>query len=168
MVLEKHYVESVLNSMKKREIIIAALGIAFVFIVTSFIVFPLGSIGYINIGDSIILLFANIMPPGLSFLIGGIGSAMADFLLAPQYAIFTFVIKGLEGYIASKFIRKSNQFSMYIAGILVVIGYAITDIILTGQLYMALPSLAFNSLQIVICILIAKVGTPFIKKIYRQ
>lgn len=157
-----------MHKTKKKEFIISALGIAFVFIVTSFLVFPLGSIGYINIGDAIILLFAGIVSPRAAFAIGGIGSCLADMMLAPQYMIFTFIIKGLEGYLAATFMSKYNDHSMYLAGFVVIIGYALSDVFLTGQLYMALPSIGFNALQILFSILIAHIGRPFIKRLSKR
>lgn len=158
---------------KLNKILLSGLGIAFVFILTAFVAFPIGVLGYINIGDAIILLFASIVSPMSAFFIGGIGSIMADFILAPQYAIFTFFIKGMEGALASYFIHRymHKNYGFWIGGCITVLGYAITDIVLSGQLYMALPSIGFNSIQIIICILIAYIGKPFLYKIgqrYKQ
>ena len=101
-------------------------------------------------------------------MIGSIGSCLADMMLAPQYMLFTFIIKGWAGYLAAYLMPRFHHYSMYFAGLVVIIGYALTDVFLTGQLYMAIPSMGFNSLQIIICILIAKVGKSFIKNLSKR
>lgn len=158
--------------MKKEEIVRAGLGIAFVFIVTAFLSFPIGSFGYINIGDAVIMLFAMITTPFTSFFIGSIGSCLADFILAPQYAIFTFFIKGLEALIVSLLYKKWNvkfgRISFLIGGCIVIGGYALTDVILTQQPIMALTSIGFNAVQVIACIIIACIGSAFIKKIVKN
>lgn len=153
---------------KLSNLLLTALGIAFVFIVTSFIAFPIGSFGYINIGDAVILLFSTIVSPISAFFIGGIGSFLADLMLAPQYALFTFVIKGIEGAVACYLLHRFSKkaYGFLVGGLIVIIGYAITDIILSGQVYMAFPSIGFNSIQCVICIIIALIGKPFLQKLH--
>ena len=80
------------------EIVLTGLGMALVFVATMFIKVPNALDGYFNLGDGFILLFASFLNPFESFLIGGLGSALAD--VAGGYGhhfFFTLVIKGLEG-----------------------------------------------------------------------
>ena len=83
--------------MKKygtREMVLAALGIALVYITTMFIKLPNSIGGYLNLGDGFILLFAGFLHPFTAFLVGGLGSALADLTGGyGTYAIATLIIK---------------------------------------------------------------------------
>ena len=59
-----------------REMVLAALGIALVYITTMFIKLPNSIGGYLNLGDGFILLFAGFLHPFTAFLVGGSGSAL--------------------------------------------------------------------------------------------
>ena len=81
-----------------REMVLAALGIALVYITTMFIKLPNSIGGYLNLGDGFILLFAGFLHPFTAFLVGGLGSALADLTGGyGTYAIATLIIKGIEG-----------------------------------------------------------------------
>ena len=60
------------------EIVLTGLGMALVFVATMFIKVPNALDGYFNLRDGFILLFASFLNPFESFLIGGLGSALAD------------------------------------------------------------------------------------------
>lgn len=155
--------------MNKKTLAITALGSACVYIVTTCIAFPIGSFGYVNIGDAIIMMFACIVSPRSAAFIGAIGSMLADVMLAPQYALFTLVIKGIEGYGCAYLNEYTNKnFSFWFGGLAVVLGYALADMILSQQWYMAFPSMGFNSMQSILCIVIAYVGKPLIMRIYKK
>jgi uncharacterized membrane protein len=65
--------------------------------------------GYFNVGDSMVFLTALLLGPRVGGLAGGLGSMLADVILgAPWYAPGTFVIKGIEGFVAGK-ISKRRQ-----------------------------------------------------------
>ena len=67
--------------------------------------------GYINVGDVIIFTSAILFGPMVGALAGGIGSAVADILFGyPAFAPYTFVIKGLEGFVAGYISRDGNGF----------------------------------------------------------
>lgn len=57
--------------------------------------------GFVNIGDTVVLLAGLIFGPGVGALAGAVGSGLADLLLGyAHWAPWTFVIKGLEGFLA--------------------------------------------------------------------
>ena len=56
--------------------------------------------GYVNAGDIVILFSSYYAGPLAGFFIGGVGSALADILTGYQFYYVTFIIKGLEGFIA--------------------------------------------------------------------
>lgn len=137
--------------MNLRQMIQGAFSCAIIFIITAFIALPLGNIGYINLGDAIIMLSASILSPSLAFLVAAIGSSFADLYLGfPQYIFFTFIIKGLEAMLISKMLYKRDikrPWIFILGGILVVLGYALADIILTQNIYTGILSISFNSIQ---------------------
>lgn len=56
--------------------------------------------GFFNVGDSMIYVTALLFGPVIGGITGGIGSSLADILLAaPWYAPGTLVIKGVEGLV---------------------------------------------------------------------
>ena len=67
------------------------------------------AIGYINLGDLVILLSSYILGP-LALLPAAIGSTLADLLAGyPQYAIATFLIKGLMGFVAGSLLKRNAK-----------------------------------------------------------
>ena len=95
------------KTLTTQQIVLYALGMAIVFVSTMFIKIPNGIDGYFNLGDGFILLFSSIVSPLGGFLIGGLGSALAD--VAGGYAYYfipTLLIKGLEGCMVAYLFQK--------------------------------------------------------------
>jgi uncharacterized membrane protein len=117
--------------MNSKDIAIAGLFIALTFITTyfsgQFIKSPVPG-GYLNIGDAVIFIAAILFGPMIGFLAGSIGSALSDVAFSSyMFAPGTFVIKGLEGFIAGVvyryLIRKPIQISfsiIFIGSILII------------------------------------------------
>ena len=83
------------NVTKLRKVAICGLMAAFVFVATQ-IRIPT-AIGYINLGDPVILISSFILGP-IAFFPAAIGSALSDLIAGyAQYIIPTFLIKGLMG-----------------------------------------------------------------------
>lgn len=155
-------------------IVCTALGMALVFIATMFIKIPNALDGYFNLGDGFILLFASFLNPFESFLIGGLGSGLAD--VAGGYAyyfIFTLIIKGLEGVVVSlimsNYKNKTAQIGSYTLGsIIMVFGYFIAKYILKQSWAMALAEVLPNVLQGIAGIVIAIIAYPVVKNIIKN
>lgn len=139
--------------------IIAALFIALTAVATIIIKFPIPATeGYANLGDSVILVASVMFGPFTGFLAGGFGSALADIFSGyVHYAPFTFVIKGLEGFLAGylgykAFAKSSRKFNiktlaaMAVSVIIMVLGYFIVEIFMYGFSAASLSSL-FNLVQ---------------------
>lgn len=94
--------------------------------------------GYINLGDAIVLLSGFVLGPLGGFIVGGIGSAMADILLSyAYYAPFTLVIKGIEGFLGvylykKLFKEKTVLVPAIIAGLWMATGYLIVEVFMYG------------------------------------
>ena len=119
------------NVSKLRRIVISGVFAAFVFVATQ-IRIPT-AIGYINLGDGVILIASFIIGP-LAFFPAAIGSSLSDLIAGyAQYIIPTFLIKGLMGFIAGVLLRKSEAtiikkiLTGIIAEIIMVAGYFIFE-----------------------------------------
>ncbi len=84
---------------------------------------------------------------------GGLGSALADILLSyTHYAPITFIVKGIEGYIAGTLLekkyrqKKSPILAMVISGIWMGFGYYLAEIFMYGG-KAALASVPANLIQ---------------------
>lgn len=138
------------------KIVIASMFAALVCVATMIIKIPSPLMGYLNLGDCIVLLSGWLLPPMYGFLAAGIGSALADifsgFIL---YAPATFLIKGLMAlctYYVFHLLRKSKKFSIsrilsgLTAEILMVFGYYFFEVCLYG-LEAPLVNIPANAIQ---------------------
>ncbi len=152
-----------------QKIVMAAMLAALACVATMIIKIPSPLNGYINMGDSIVLLSGWLLSPVHGFLAAGIGSALADIFSGYiTYAPATFIIKGvmaLIAYYGFKLIsKKSGSFpsriiSGAVAEIVMIAGYFVFE----GFLYGFIPStvnIPANAVQGVVCLII---GCVFIK-----
>lgn len=126
---------------KTKNITFTAMFTALVFLATRFLAFP-GPIppGYINLGDSVIILCAVLMGGTQAAFAGAVGASLADITYPGGiiFAPFTFVVKGIEGFVAGKIARKDSFSSIIIAavagGLILVIGYFLSEWLLLPYL----------------------------------
>lgn len=114
---------------------------------------PMG--GYFNLGDVMIFVAALTFNPLIGGIAGGLGSAIADIIGFPLFAIPTLVIKGLEGLLASLITNKKNVFcdilAVVAAGTEMVIGYFLVELYaLQWGLGAALAEVPANIAQVTI------------------
>jgi uncharacterized membrane protein len=94
--------------------------------------------GYINLGDMVIFIAAFFFGKKAGFLVGGVGSALADLLFG--YSVFapvTLIVKGIEGYVAGVIFetdmgRKHPIIPSSIGGLIMAGGYFIAEIFMFG------------------------------------
>lgn len=127
--------------MKTKKLCIMGLLIALTCVATICIHIPIPATnGYINVGDSIILISAVILGGPFGFVAGGIGSALADFLLGyTNYVPITLIVKGLEGLIVTaiavqdrKFFSVRNILGAIVGILWMVLGYFVCETIMYG------------------------------------
>lgn len=108
-------------------------------------------IGYIHLGDGMILAGSTLLGPA-AWISAAIGSALADILLGyTSYALPTFLIKGLVGFLAGVFLKKCHNISgamivFVLVEVIMVAGYFITEALMYG-IAGAFPQLLPNLLQ---------------------
>ncbi len=95
---------------------------------------PMG--GYFNVGDVMIFVAALTFNPLIGGVAGGLGSAIADIIGFPVFAVPTLVIKGLEGLLASLIKNKKSVFrdiiAVTVAGAEMVVGYFLVEYFMWG------------------------------------
>ena len=121
---------------------IFALYMALICLVTMFTKIPI-PLGYAHLGDCLILIFSLLYGGKAGFVVGGVGSAMADFLGGfPYWVVPTFLIKGIMAVLVSLIARdKAGKYKIYsirtvvavvIGMLFMVVGYVIAGGIMEG------------------------------------
>lgn len=152
-----------------RKIAFCGILAAFVFLATQLRI-PT-SIGYMNLGDAVILTASYMLGP-LSFFPAAIGSALSDLLAGyPLYIAPTFVIKGLMGTAAGLIMKHPQHdpklFKRIAAGIvaesIMVCGYYLFEFVVYGT-GPAVASVPFNLIQAGAALVIAVPCSYLLKK----
>lgn len=128
------------NKFSVKTLTMTAIFIALVTVLTAFVSFAIpGGYGYIHPGDSMIYLCAWALGGPIAGLASALGSALADILIGyPQYAIATFIIKFLMGYVcylimkAFSYKKITNVIGMIAASLIMVAGYVGYEYFLSG------------------------------------
>lgn len=155
-----------------KKIVLNGIMIALVCMATMVIQIPMpGTNGYINIGDSVIFISSILFGPITGMLSGGIGSMLADILSGyAHWAIFTLLIKGIEGYLVGILIKNNitilkSIFSTLIGVLVMVIGYFLAGIVLKGSTLISLASVPGNLIQGTVSMLISILISNSLKKV---
>jgi uncharacterized membrane protein len=114
---------------------------------------PMG--GYFNVGDVMIFVAALTFTPLVGGFAGGVGSAIADMIGFPLFAVPTLIIKGLEGLLAGLISNRKSVYrdllAVIVAGGEMITGYFLAELYpLSWGLGGALGELPGNTAQIVI------------------
>ncbi|MFW6306644.1 MAG: ECF transporter S component [Bacillota bacterium] len=124
------------RNLSMRLITYLALFIAIVAVATYFFKIPGLNTSYYNLGELCIFTIAIVFGHKAGFIAGSMGSALIDLLVAPVWAPFTFVIKGLEGWVVGKIAEPGNMYrnivAVIVGGHIMIVGYALAVWILYG------------------------------------
>lgn len=154
------------------KIVICALFAALTCVATWFIKIPLPVVGYINLGDCVVLLAAFVLGPVYGAVAGGIGSALADLLAGyAAYVPATFIIKALMGLVSGYIFfsnKKHSYVSMLLGGIvseiIMVSGYLLYEMFIMNYGAAAIANIPFNAVQGVIGITVSVILYAIFKK----
>jgi len=142
------------RSLNPRTLAVTAVMTAIVFVLTSLVRVPTPAKGYIHLGDAGIFFTALAFGPWIGAAAGGLGTALADAAGGyPQWAPFSFLIHGLEGWAVGWISRRwpgmtGLVLSVVVGAIIVVAGYFAAGILLSG-IGAAVGELPLNILQVV-------------------
>ncbi|HOU15153.1 MAG TPA: ECF transporter S component [Anaerolineae bacterium] len=120
-----------------RMALIALMG-ALTFVLTALVRIPIpATTGYVHLGDAAITFTAYAFGPWVALFAGGIGTAMADMLGYPQWAVFSLLIHGAQGLAMGWIVqRRINTLtvilSVSIGAAIVVAGYFAAGTFLVG------------------------------------
>lgn len=137
-----------------RAMVMTALFAALGYVATRILQIPTPSGGYVNLGDTVVILGAYLLGPVYGAIAGGVGPALADLLSG--YGIYvpaTLVIKALMGLAAALLYRalKKQNWALVVCGVaaeaIMVIGYWLFDGILVGSLAGSAAGLPSNFVQ---------------------
>lgn len=155
--------------MKARDVAAAAVFIALTFVVTRYTVIPIPATkGFFNLGEVVIYIAALVFGPLVGVLAGGLGSSLADLVAAPQFAPFTLVIKGIEGYVVGRLAGSTpiaRLRATVIGGAWMVAGYFTAEVVFARPLGIAptpatavaaaLTEVPFNLVQVASGVIVA-------------
>ena len=114
------------SNLNVRVLSYLALLMAFTAIAT-FIRIPGINTQYYNLGEVVIYTLAILFGKKLGAVVGGIGSALVDLIIAPIWAPFTLIIKGLEGWVVGSLAEaenfKRNLSAIFFGAHIMIIGY---------------------------------------------
>ena len=170
-----HKKENNLSSNRNNKtslLVTTALLTALVFICTILLRIPVGPDCYIHLGDAVIILSVLLLPIPYACFAGSIGASLADLIGGFAFwAPWTYVIKLLTVLVLGIFIDKQKKnasdktflgistyefFGLCIAGLVSVVGYFISELILFGNVVPAAACVPFNIIQVVIGAIIAE------------
>ncbi|MEN3186940.1 MAG: ECF transporter S component [Atribacterota bacterium] len=156
---------------KVRFLAFSGIGITLVAVVTMMVQVPIPQTrGYINLGDTVILVLALLFGWKVGFLAGGFGSALADILGGyAHWAPFTLVIKGVEGLLVGLFASSEKRWSIrfffcFLGGLEMVGGYFLVENVIYGQ-GAALAELPGNLFQAGVSVAIAPLFTYLVSRV---
>jgi uncharacterized membrane protein len=143
-----------------RILAMTAVMTAIVFVLTRVIQVPTPVVGYIHLGDVGIFFASFAFGPWVGAVAGGLGTALAD-LTSPyaQWAIFSLLIHGLQGWVAGWLSGKWQSVGGLIlaavaGGVIVVVGYLLAGAILIG-FGAALTEVPLNVVQVAVSAVVA-------------
>lgn len=132
------------------------------------------STGYLNFGDSLVMISGLLLGPVGGFFAGGVGSAVADVALGfGHFAPITFVVKGIEGLLVGLLSAQSKKSSTLtkwdITGILLgaiamLAGYFYFEYVLFGLVVALEELLLVNWIQVTAGGIIAAIVGPTVRK----
>jgi len=120
-----------------RMTLIALMG-ALIFVLTVLARIPIPATnGYVHLGDAAITFTAYAFGPWVAMFAGGMGTALADILGYPQWAVFSLLIHGAQGLAMGWIVRKRIDvvtllLSVVIGAAIVVAGYFAAGAFLVG------------------------------------
>ncbi len=122
-----------------RQLTVTALFAAIITFTTAyFFHIPIGTSGYIHLGDAFIYLAAAFLPTPYAMAAAAIGAGLADALSGmPEWILFTVIIKALMSicftYKADRIVNVRNIVGSVAAGVINIVGYYFAEVILYGN-----------------------------------
>ena len=161
------------TKVNTKDLVETALLIALVYIATRFINIRLpiaASGGLVHLGNTMLFIAAIVFGPKKGAAAGAFGMGLFDLLSEwAMWAPFTFVVRGIMGYIIGKIAwsngREGNN--ILVSGVWMIAGYYATEGILYGNWVSPVMSIPGNITQIVVGLVIGVPVAKALKKCIR-
>lgn len=140
------------------------------FVLTSYVSIPI-KFGYLNLSDAFIMIISNFLPLNHLIFVSSFATMLSDIYLGySEYAVFTFVIKGLEAFVIYKLNQKltfkySYLISFITGGLFMLVGYGIADVIIKNNIIYFITSFMANLPQAIASVLLAAIIHNVFKKV---
>lgn len=152
--MEKMAAESVSSAGRTRTLVMTGLLAALSCVATLVLVVPSPTGGYMNLGDTVVLLGAYLLGPAWGAVAGGVGPALADLLSGyAVYAPATLVIKAVMGLLSGLLYRalREKRGGVLLTGLAgelpMVAGYWLFDALLLGSFAGSAAGIPSNLVQ---------------------
>ncbi|MGC9335852.1 MAG: ECF transporter S component [Anaerolineae bacterium] len=135
-----------------RRITLTALMAALIFVLTTVPRVPVPATGgYVHLGDAGVAFAAVAFGPWVAMASGGLGTALADLVGFPQWAIFSLLVHGIQGLLMGLLFRRGLNWTTVLLATLVsiatvVLGYFLAGVVLEGAAAAAVEILP-NTIQ---------------------
>jgi len=151
--IREHLKNLKLKCIDTRSLSFLALFVAFTSVAT-YLHIPGPSSSYFNLGEVAIYTIALTFGPKAGGIAGAAGSALMDIILGYSiWAPFTFLIKGLEGWMVGKIGQGSSLekkiFAIILGGNIMILGYAVAKAFLLSWA-VVLPEIGIDFAQMLI------------------
>lgn len=160
-----------------KTIVQTALLTALVFLSTSFINIRLPFLsngGLVHLGTAMLYIVAIVFGKKKGAIAGSFGMAIFDLLSGwALWAPFTFVIRGIMGYMIGSIAWSKNKegnnlitniVAMILSGVWMIIGYYITEVILYGNWVAPIASIPGDITQVIVGLILALPAAKILKK----
>lgn len=160
-----------------KTIVQTALLTALVFLATSFINIRLPFLsngGLVHLGTAMLYIVAIVFGKKKGAIAGSFGMAIFDLLSGwALWAPFTFVIRGIMGYMIGSIAWSKNKegnnlitniVAMILSGVWMIIGYYITEVILYGNWVAPIASIPGDITQVIVGLILALPAAKILKK----
>lgn len=160
------------KNLRLRRLTTAALLLALAIVLGRFFIIPIPwTHGNINLCDAGILIAAMLLGPAYGTAVGGLGGMFLDLISGyPQYAVFSLIAHGLEGFATGYLYyraegHKAKQWGALLCGIVVMtVCYFLSDSFMYHTFVVGFLSIGGNLLQGVIGMVIAMWLVPQLTK----
>lgn len=122
-----------------KELSVGAVCTALVFVVTRSIQIPI-PLGYLNVGNTVILMACMLLPAPLGVFAASVGSALADLTSYPVYTLPTLIIKAAFPLVFYMICRSGagrkgiRMIAAAVSTIIPLVGYTLTGALIYGSL----------------------------------
>lgn len=163
--------EQTKNGSQTRMLVMAGLFAALGCVATMVLQVPSPTGGYMNLGDTVVILGAYLLGPVYGAIAGGVGPALADLLSGyGVYVPATLVIKALMGLTAALLYQALGKkpWALVACGAaaeaIMVVGYCLYDGVLSGSLAAGAAGIPSNLVQAAFGLVVSTLLAMILKK----